>query len=99
MIPKLYYWKNDYKEGVSDHMINLGIVYTVFLFFVRKLNLNWKVKSYLTAFALIQEVYLLNVINSFEFWRFLIMRIVILSWFIYDDCELQKMYRNNLQDF
>ena len=27
------------------------------------------------------------------------MRIVILSWFIYDDCELQKMYRNNLQDF
>jgi len=82
---KLYYWTNDYKEGISDHLINYGIVYTIFHFFVRKLNLNWKVRCYLSVFAFIYEVYMINQIHSFEFWRNAAYRVIILTWFIYDD--------------
>ena len=77
IIPKMYFWINDYKEGTSDHLINIGIICTIFQFFTKRLNTNWKTKGVLTVLTFIYEIYLLGQFRRIEFWENLIIRVTV----------------------
>jgi len=42
---------NNYEEGKSDNLINLGMTITTFQIFVRSLNIDWKIKGFITLWT------------------------------------------------
>ena len=42
---------NNYEEGKSDNLINLGMTITTYQIFMRRLNIDWKIKGFITLWT------------------------------------------------
>ena len=90
---------NNYEEGKSDNLINLGMTITTYQIFMRNLNIDWKIKGFITLWTQIYEIALLGQFSSLEYWENLLIRLLIQAWLCKDDFQLQKDQRQFLHIF